>query len=32
MKVAGADADPLEYFSKSALEILAAKPEPVYED
>ena len=32
MKVAGEDADPLEYFSKSALEILARKPENVYED
>ncbi len=32
MKVGGADADPLEYFSKSALEILARKPEKIYED
>lgn len=32
MKIAGADADPLEYFSKSALEILAGMPEKVYED
>lgn len=32
MKVGGEDADPLEYFSKSALEILAKKPEEVYED
>lgn len=32
MKVGGEDADPLEYFSKSALEILARKPENVYED
>ncbi len=32
MKVGGEDADPLEYFSKSALEILARKPEKVYED
>jgi murein DD-endopeptidase MepM/ murein hydrolase activator NlpD len=32
MKVGGVDADPLEYFSKSALEILARLPEKVYED
>ena len=32
MKVGGEDADPLEYFSKSSLEILARKPEKVYED
>ena len=32
MKVGGVDADPLEYFSKSALEILASLPQKVYED
>ena len=32
IKVGGEDADPLEYFSKSSLEILARKPEKVYED
>ena len=32
IKVGGEDADPLEYFSKSSLEILARKPAKVYED
>ncbi len=32
MKVKGADVDPLEYFSKSALETLAKKTETAYED
>ena len=32
MKVGGSDVDPLEYFSKSALETLAKTTETVYED